>query len=561
MSLPRKKSLLRRLCEFVEVAIQVLLSPLRELLHTLGLAQDDLHRAQLGSRGRVRSVATIVRGFVLGLSRVPLVCVTFLLSVFWDLLYWVGVARDGADAARVLRQGLYRRALPVVGAAIAAIVALSWVITTSDLGLVDRYVDAAERAETAHDDRAAEMCYERLSQLQPNVPEYRYQAALVAERLGDYARAAVLMHELADPRRAGYAPAHFWQAEKLLAKPRLSLIEARTVWAHLARGLETSPDDSQAHYQMTRLLLNLGCIAEAEPHLAVAARSHPELLLVLAKVHRGAGRTADAKLEAGLAVNYLADKVTADPDDAPSRAALVQSRLFLEQYREAIDVLHESSARQDEPAIHRQIAEICVAWGDAELRQSGDEQDYVDRLQMALEADPGNTNIITRLITVRGRGGQAGLRAARYLDSLSLDAVTPPGHVMLGTDALAHGQPIVARRHYEEALRRDPELPEAANNLAWLLSHVEPMDVPRALGLIESALARFPGRPALLETRGQIYLQLERWQDARHDLETVQFVKHDDPGLRALLAQCYEHLGVAPRGKETSGASSTNKVQ
>ncbi|HWA98255.1 MAG TPA: tetratricopeptide repeat protein [Pirellulales bacterium] len=522
-----------------------LLSPWRELLFVLGVAQDELEAAALGQGTWLRRVRRLLYILLYACAR-PLVAIGGeIVGLFWSVIYAFGVIEDGADATRAIRLGLLRHALPVLAAAMLLVAGAVWIFaTTESCDFVEYYKRAATVSVEAGDDRLAWLCFDRLAQLQPVEPLWRYEAALIANSLGDSNHCAAQMRAIADLKSTGYARAHFWQAEQLLSKTALTLGEARDVWRHLEHGLKTAPDDPQAHLHMTRLLINLGCFSEAEPHLAAAASLRPDLLLVLANVHLANGRRDEARTEAALACKYLTERLGRNAEDRVARDALARAYLILDDYAQAIETLEAGRASENTPAVRRQIGEIYVRWADADLAGSADYQGFLDRLSMALSVDPSNLAILTRLIEVRNRGDKAAVRAGAYLDSLRLDDVPPAGHVMLGTNALERGLPIVARRHYEEALRRQPDLAEASNNLAWLLSHAEPLDLDRALSLVESALQAHPHHPTLLETRGHVYVQLERWEDARRDLETIRFLKRDDAAVNESLAMCYEHLGL-----------------
>ncbi|HEX3871523.1 MAG TPA: tetratricopeptide repeat protein, partial [Pirellulales bacterium] len=180
---------------------------------------------------------------------------------------------------------------------------------------------------------------------------------------------------------------------------------------------------------------------------------------------------------------------------------------------------------------------------------TGREDDYVDRLSAAVQEDPANAVAVERLIAVWRRGGAIGLRAQHILETLHFDAIPTPVHLLLGAAALERALPIVARRHFEEALRLDPESPEAANNLAWLLTHFEPLDVDRALTLVNPVIARFPNRPPVLQTRGHALAMLGRWQEACQDFETLQILQQDDPAVHEALAECYDHLDKAEQAE------------
>ena len=68
----------------------------------------------------------------------------------------------------------------------------------------------------------------------------------------------------------------------------------------------------------------------------------------------------------------------------------------------------------------------------------------------------------------------------------------------------AQKKPDEARKRYQQALAIDPEMPVAANNLAWMyVESGDNMDV--ALQLAQTATRRLPDNPAMQDTLGWIY--------------------------------------------------------
>ena len=85
------------------------------------------------------------------------------------------------------------------------------------------------------------------------------------------------------------------------------------------------------------------------------------------------------------------------------------------------------------------------------------------------------------------------------------------------------------------------------NNLAWINSNVEPINLNKALELTDRALdakqdANF------YETRGQILVKMERWEEAIQNLEQAirQAVPNPENAHRA-LAVIYDKLNKPER--------------
>lgn len=87
--------------------------------------------------------------------------------------------------------------------------------------------------------------------------------------------------------------------------------------------------------------------------------------------------------------------------------------------------------------------------------------------------------------------------------------------------------------------KRDPIL---LNNLATLVRE-RGGDLPEALALADEALRRRSGHPGLLSTRGEIFLDLGRYQDARQDFQEALKIRGPDASLLLLLARSCVALG------------------
>jgi tetratricopeptide (TPR) repeat protein len=80
-----------------------------------------------------------------------------------------------------------------------------------------------------------------------------------------------------------------------------------------------------------------------------------------------------------------------------------------------------------------------------------------------------------------------------------------------------------AERFYREALDKDADNVMALNNLAWLLAFKKPSNkhLSEALALINKAIDCIGESPELLDTRGVVYLRMNRIDEALEDLRTV----------------------------------------
>lgn len=97
------------------------------------------------------------------------------------------------------------------------------------------------------------------------------------------------------------------------------------------------------------------------------------------------------------------------------------------------------------------------------------------------------------------------------------------------------------------AMNRNPIV---LNNLALSVARSESGAGQNALNLINQALELLPENPELLSTRGEIFVILQRWADARRDLEESLRIRGSRPKVHRLLQQVWIGLND-PQQAET----------
>ena len=88
------------------------------------------------------------------------------------------------------------------------------------------------------------------------------------------------------------------------------------------------------------------------------------------------------------------------------------------------------------------------------------------------------------------------------------------------------------------------------NNLAVALVRGSVRDLDRALKLADDVLEIIPENPDALSTRGEVYVAMLRWEDARADLERALKEQPTSRTVRSLLIPVYEALEEAALANE-----------
>jgi tetratricopeptide (TPR) repeat protein len=410
-----------------------------------------------------------------------------------------------------------------------------------------RYLDRAKSALAAKDYAVAMTCYDRLAGAEEGRPEVLYGLAVSAEALGQAQRAIAIMRRLAEPDASGYGPAHLWWALRLLGMSRVTPQVRTAARSHLLHAVESPSleDLGTAHGLLGELYLTAGQLDPAERHLQQAAASRPYYRLKLAQVYAVRGDKARARNVGEQAVKYYRAWARSDPQSVEAKLSLAEGCVFLEDCAGAVAVLREAMSLHDNPAYRAALARAYLSWAEILGRDpKADPGRQLELLEEAARIDPANRDLLVRLGLFTKAKGPAAEKAREVLRrQLARGKGTALVHFVLGTDAWDRGQTEEALLHLEQAYRQAPELGLVANNLAWVLIHAKPPQHARALELMNSALKRWPKEPMFLDTRGQIYVRMGRWNEALTDLEKALSSFPNHAPLHKSLAQVYERLG------------------
>lgn len=108
--------------------------------------------------------------------------------------------------------------------------------------------------------------------------------------------------------------------------------------------------------------------------------------------------------------------------------------------------------------------------------------------------------------------------------------------------AQIYGQPAILRPEFLQPVDTRRFLVRMLTNLKAI--YVNGNDVPRALAAVERILLLVPDTSGELRDRGLLYYQLDRWGEARRDLETY-LARVPDAGDRPWVRQLLDRLGEA----------------
>ncbi len=319
-------------------------------------------------------------------------------------------------------------------------------------------------------------------------------------------------------------------------------------------------------------LIGVGRAAEAVRELdalLAATQRHPLLLLwrlraalalddgpgaasLAEELTRARPEQAAAWLAAGAA--YTRAQRPADAESALRRARslrgewlaprLALARLLLTQKRtaEAAEVL---------PAEGSAEGECATLWAELRIAQ-GELDAALALLRRALPQDPRAGLLLGALL--EKRGDPAGAVAAY---DVALDAGLGGARFWAQAGILLHaaGRLADARRHFEEALRLDPDYLPAVNDLALVLADSRD-DLARAQELARRAVELAPENAAVADTLGWVLLRRDNHAAAERELRrALELSKGASP-------DAHYHLGLTleVRGDRSAARASLERA-
>lgn len=475
----------------------------------------------------------------------PLAWLPLLVIVPWRILRYLSALLTGVWNRRH-RRHLMQGLPALVGG--SAVLLLGIFIHLQADDLVNDYRDAALQAFRRNDFQRAKLYFERLIELGGETPDARYDLAITLSRLGSDARAEAIMHAIAPLEGVGFARAHVWLARKLLvpAESSRAVDQLDTAYAHLMRAKPMLRDAPEIDWMLAQYFAAKGQNEAAVPHLLQAAQKMPELYFELSLLYATLGQLDEARKAAYRADAHYRHQVQANAYDHDARLRWASIRVNLQDFESAVRILTEGLTLQPEGPYQRALAATFVARYDQAIRQQANNKALgVELLRIALKHDPNSREALQRLVAISDDASAAAIDPGVLETLLASGYANAFAHFVLGCRAWEADQADAAVWHLERAYHLDEQLAPVANNLAWILAQEPQPDLQRALKIINSVIQHAPHEGAYRDTRGQIYVKLERWPEALDDLQAALPQLRENRQLHEAMAKVYQALGRA----------------
>ena len=259
------------------------------------------------------------------------------------------------------------------------------------------------------------------------------------------------------------------------------------------QALKNAPGSPDAKLALVRGLIARRDVGRAASELQTLINQYPNH----AAVQTQAGIVSAMKGDRSGAARTLARALELDENNLEALHALVSLDLSQKNSASAISRVETRLARTPRDAGALLLAASTYA-------AAGDPKKSEQALRKTIEVDGSNFqaySMLGRLYLSQQRLDEA----LAEFDELSKRQPRPvQAHTIVGVILEAQKKPQEARKRYEQALAIDPDMPVAANNLAWMYAETgENLDI--ALQLAQAAARRLPNNPAIQDTLGWIY--------------------------------------------------------
>jgi len=418
--------------------------------------------------------------------------------------------------------------------------------------LAERYDRQAQSAIAAKDARYSRLCLERVIQLRGEDTQTLMRLAEVYATQNDNRRVAALMTRLAPADRTTLPEAHLWKAQSLLAKKQLSSEELDEVEKQLANALSLRPQDPAARSLLGQVYAQTGRAKQAaDMYRKIADRTANDSFR-LAEISASLADTATARQAAQEALEKYVEKLQANPKSWEAREDVVKTQVFLERFEDAVETLRESRDFAGNAEIRSSLARVYGTWTQLLQQQGADVPKRISLIELTLRADPNSVAALDSIANLLSVADEAQLTQLRAIlqRMLAIGQSAPLVHLCIGTDAILHDNLPDGIKHLQLAYQGDPTLIAAANNLAWAMTQAEKPPLDQALSLVDTILLREPDLPAVRDTRGQILLKLQRWDEAITDLEFALRGMPESEITRQSLVTAYESVGLSNLAQE-----------
>jgi tetratricopeptide (TPR) repeat protein len=409
-----------------------------------------------------------------------------------------------------------------------------------------RYRMAAAEAWKNEDFDSMRLYHRKIQQLGVQVEKALFDSAVTLAAEGKHYEAYQQMKRLAD--ESNLVPAKLWVADALLGGrvPLPDQAASKLAAAYIDQILATEPDNVGARLLKAEIYRTQGEASRAIQLLAPLSRQYISAYTRIAQIERARGDFLAAESAIEMVLKHFQRRFDQGVNlSATEYRDWSQANMMNRDYAKMEEVANQGLAHYpDNGQLRHSIVELYKLVFDGLTASSGDAELRFRLIKTAHRLEPDDASLLDRLAALVGDPSLPREALERVTGELEKESNLPASvHAALGTVAFRQRDFATARRHFEAAAQKRPDAASVTNNLAWLLSNTEPLDLEKALALASQAVELAPDVATYRETRGQILLKLGRWSDSVVDLQAALNGMPDDSTIHESLATAYEKLG------------------
>lgn len=284
--------------------------------------------------------------------------------------------------------------------------------------------------------------------------------------------------------------------------------------AHAERALELSPQSAEMHAMLATALADAEQdLPRARHHAEEALRLKPEWPDALGHL----GYVAAKQKEWMVAIHAYRGLLEARPQSASAHANLARLLAATGKRREALD--HQQQAQQLDPAIApleeglEEASDPARLLADEAVALAG-QQRFEPATAKALQAKemaPRDAVVLCRVGFVYAKRGESDLAEDHFRQAIAIDPRHSEAWYLLGNVQRLRGDSAAAIVSYQKALELNPDFAEPHNNLGTLLAVSDPAQAERHF---EAAIRIDPNNCDAYSNLGNAHLRQGRRADA-----------------------------------------------
>lgn len=180
-------------------------------------------------------------------------------------------------------------------------------------------------------------------------------------------------------------------------------------------------------------------------------------------------------------------------------------------------------------------AENYLLLGDLFIRNRQFDQ-ALRSFDKARELDPANPEPYIQSARLLAGLGKTGETEQQYNQLLTQNPDSIPGLMGIASIYEQTGRLAEAKEKYQRVLQLRPNIPAAANNLAWIIASEENGDLGEALRLAMAAKQALPSQPHVADTLGWVHYKRNSFSLAITQFKQALENSPNDPNIRYHLA-------------------------